>query len=176
MRKLGILIGALIILGTSGCGGFPITPDQMRETAKSSSFAQQETERVRRPFDAVVQSIAERAPTCLRGAVRVTTTQGNGAYGYTRSTRDIFYTPTFVRKGRRAELYLQSMVKGTILVGENKDKLPKAGWYIMVVDIVPDAGGTRLDFYRASNLDIVVTAIKQWASATGRGCPDLTKL
>lgn len=177
MRKLTVGAVVLTTLMIGGCFTIPVTPDMMRESARSSSFGREETVHVQRPFDAVVSSIAQRAPTCLRGGVRVTTTQGNAATGITTSTRNVYYTPKLVRKGNRAELYIQQMVKGTILVGENKDKIPPEGWYIMVVDIIPAAsGGTQLKFYRTFNLDIVATAITQWAKNTGSGCPDLTKI
>ena len=176
MRRFAVIVATLATLLLAGCVGFSITPNDMRKTAKSSSFASHETVVISQPFQSVVNSISSRAPGCLRGRIKTSTTQGSAAYGYTTSTHYNTYTPSVVVRGQRAELHLQQLVEGTILLGENKDRLPKNGWYIMVVDITPQAGGTRIEFYRTMNLDIVVAAIKQWASNTGRGCPDLTKI
>ncbi len=176
MRRFSAIVAMLATLFLVGCGSFPITPNDMRNTAKSSSFASHETVVINRPFQSVVSSVSSQAPGCLRGRIKTSTTQGSAAYGYTTNTRYTTYTPSVVVRGQRAELHLQQLVEGTVLLGENKDRLPKNGWYIMVVDITPQAGGTRIDFYRTMNLDIVVAAIKQWASNTGRGCPDLTKI
>jgi hypothetical protein len=74
----------------------------------------------------------------------------------------------------KAELHLQRIFeKGVVMAYQE----PPKGHFVMVVDAIPlSAKKTRIDIYRPSKgVDVIVRAIKGWASGKNLGCPDMTK-
>jgi hypothetical protein len=85
------------------------------------------------------------------------------------------YKSTVVVGKDRAELHVQREFKGSgvITVGNP----PAGGPYIIVADAYPLPGNrTRVQMIAPTKgQDVVIRAIKGWASGETQGCPDLTK-
>ncbi len=100
-----------------------------------------------------------------------TTSQSNQSYQVIVTD----YTPTVHVSADKAELHLQQHhVQGVLNITEE----PDGGYYLMVADAYPIAGGqTQVDLYRPSmGYKVIIQAIKNWATGDNIGCPDLTKI
>jgi hypothetical protein len=85
------------------------------------------------------------------------------------------YKATVIGLPQKAELHVQQTFKGNVIV---PGKVPSGGLYMLVADATPvDKGRTRIDVYAPSMGagEVMVRAIKGWATGENLGCPDLTK-
>jgi hypothetical protein len=85
------------------------------------------------------------------------------------------YKPTVLVTDKKAELHVQMHhEKGVLKVS----KEPEGGYYLLVADAIPvDKNTTRVVLYRPSmGYDVLIKAIKGWATGANQGCPDLTKI
>jgi hypothetical protein len=148
----------------------PQNAEEFRKVAPGAFLMASETLEVNRPLRDVGAAWQRRAPECLNASVR-TTSQTSTSYQVITST----YKPTVVVGKDRAELHVQREFKGSgvITVGNP----PQGGPYIIVADAYPLPGNrTRLQLIAPSKgQDVVIRAIKSWASGENLGCPDLTK-
>ena len=148
----------------------PQNAEEFRKVAPGAFLMASETLEVNRPLRDVAAAWQRRAPECLSVSVR-TTSQTSTSYQVITS----IYKPTVVVGKDRAELHVQREFKGSgvITVGNP----PQGGPYIIVADAYPLPGNrTKLQLIAPSKgQDVVIRAIKSWASGENLGCPDLTK-
>jgi hypothetical protein len=162
----------LLAAALSACGTMPKSADEFRRMAPDSSFATLERFEVDRPFRQVAQTFEQRAEACLR--VRVTTQSAS----VNRSGPSTFrqdYLPTTRVSPSRAELHIQAHIEGTNLIKVHEE--PPGGYYLIVADAFPvGRDRTRIDFYRPTiGHDVLIRAVRAWATGENLGCPDLTK-
>jgi hypothetical protein len=167
MRAIAIIAALLI----SGCGTQqPQNAEEFRKQAPGAFLMGNETFEVNRPLSQVAAAWQRRAPDCLTASVR-TTSQTSTSYQVITTT----YKPTVVVGKDRAELHVQREFKGSgvITVGNP----PPGGPFIIVADAYPLPGNrTKVQMLAPTKgQDVVIRAIKAWASGENLGCPDLTK-
>jgi hypothetical protein len=85
------------------------------------------------------------------------------------------YKPTVVVNNERAELHVQQTHEKGVL---NVTEVPDGGYYLLVADAYPiDNSHTRLELFGPSRgYDVLIRAVKGWASGENLGCPDMTKI
>ena len=145
-------IGALLLTGCTT----PKTPEQYREAIRNYPLGTTvETLNVDRSLSEVSKDFRERAPKCLN--VDVTKTLWNGSMYQTVLVQ---YRGTVVENPEKTELYIQ----------DKQD-------YIMVIDAAAVAKDkTEVTLYRASfGYDLLVSAVKGWATGENLGCPALAQ-
>src|SRR5262245_48460233 len=167
MKRSAFLVAALL----AGCATQqPQNAEEFRQKAPGAFLMGSETLEVNRPLSAVAAAWQRRAPECLNASVR-TTSQTSTSYQVITS----IYKPTVVVGKERAELHVQREFKGSgvITVGNP----PPGGPYIIVADAYPLPNNrTKLQLLAPTKgQDVVIRAIKAWASGESQGCPDLTK-
>lgn len=167
MRAVAIIAA----LSLAGCATQqPQNAEEFRKAAPGAFLMGSETFEVNRPLSAVAAAWQRRAPECLNASVR-TTSQTSTSYQVITTT----YKPTVVVAKERAELHVQREFKGSgvITVGNP----PPGGPYIIVADATPVAANrTKVQLLAPTKgQDVVIRAIKSWASGESLGCPDLTK-
>ena len=128
-----------------------------------------ETFEVNRPFSDVDKTFHKKAPECLNVSVKTTSK--------TRQSYQVIvtdYKPTVLVTEEKAELHVQQHHAAGVL---NVTEEPNGGYYLLVADAFPlDKKRTRVDIYGPSTgQDVLIKAIKGWATGENIGCPDLTK-
>jgi hypothetical protein len=163
--------GLIVALVVAGCATkMPQTADEFRRMAPGVFMIQVQSFEVQRPLREVGETFRRRAPECLNVTTR-STEQGPGHYHVVEAA----YKPTTLVGAERAELHIQQKhVKGVLAV----HKEPEAGHYLFVVDAsAVDRGTTKVQIIGpAKGYDVVVSAVKAWASGSSMACPDLTKI
>ena len=166
--KAIVIIAALLVAGCATQQ--PQNAEEFRKQAPGAFLMGHETFEVNRPLRDVAAAGQRRAPECLNASVR-TTSQTSTSYQVITTT----YRPTVVVGKERAELHVQRDFKGggVIMVGNP----PEGGPYIIVADAYPLPGNrTKVQMLAPTKgQDVVIRAIKSWASGENLGCPDLTK-
>ena len=84
------------------------------------------------------------------------------------------YKPTVRVSAQRAELHLQQHHEKGVM---NVTQEPEGGYYLLVADAYPLAKNrSRIEIFGPSmGHDVLINAIKGWATGKNIGCPDLTK-
>jgi hypothetical protein len=164
-------IATIAALLLAGCATQqPQNAEEFRKAAPGAFLMGSENFEVNRPLREVAAAWQRRAPECLNASVR-TTSQTSTSYQVITTT----YLPTVVVGKERAELHVQREFKGSgvITVGNP----PAGGPYIIVADAYPLQGNrTKVQMLAPTKgQDVVIRAIKSWASGESMGCPDLTK-
>jgi len=167
MKAIAIIAALLL----AGCATQqPQNAEEFRKVAPGAFLMGSETLEVNRPLRDVAAAWQRRAPECLNASVR-TTSQTSTSYQVIVTT----YKSTVVVGKDRAELHVQREFKGggVITVGNP----PSGGPYIIVADAYPlPSNRTRVQMIAPTKgQDVVIRAIKSWASGENLGCPDLTK-
>ncbi len=152
-----------------GCVSMPQTAEEFRQAVPGAFMAQVETFEVNRPFMEVAKTFQSMGPKCLD--VRIKTISD------TYQSHQVIvakYTPTVIVSGKKAELYVQERHEAGVLAVRQE---PEEGHFLMVVDAIPlDKSRTKITMYRPSKgHDVMVKAIRGWATGEKVGCPDLTK-
>src|SRR4051812_15356813 len=152
-----------------GCGSAPQTAQEFRQAAPGAMMMKTETLDVNRPFRDVADTFRRKAPECLSVAVR-TTSQTSTSF----QVIDAEYKPTVIVTKDRAELHVQRDYKRGVIKAY---KEPDGGHYLVVADAYPIAQNkTRLELFGPSRThEVLIRAIKGWATGENLGCPDMTK-
>lgn len=170
MKFYRYLTAVLAIALLSGCGiKHPQTAEEFRKAVPGAFMGEVESFEVNRSFRAVAKSFKKRAPKCLNVRIK-TVSQTHMSYQVIVTK----YTPTVIVTKDRAELHVQEHhEQGVMKVSE----MPKNGYYLVVADATPvGKKKTRIDLYRPSmGHDVMIKAIKGWATGKSKGCPDLAK-
>jgi hypothetical protein len=168
MHRIVLYAAATTLVG--GCATqHPQNAEDFRKVAPGAFMMGSETLEVNRPLRDVAAAWQRRAPECLNLSVK-TTSQTSTSYQVITST----YKPTVVVGKDRAELHVQREFKGGVIVVGNP---PPGGSYIIVADAYPLPGNrTKVQLIAPTKgQDVVIRAIKGWASGESLGCPDLTR-
>lgn len=173
--KKGYWIIPLLVAASlmAGCVTVPVTPDQFRQMAKTSSYEKHDKVVVNDSYSAVMQRVAQRANRCLSRTVKITSVNYNPYGGYYRTVSYRYFTPTVHVGHRHGEVDMQMNISGMI-AAKNRKQIPKAGWYILVADIYPDGPRrTRVNVLSSKHEKLVSEAIRNWAANTNMGCPNM---
>lgn len=170
LLKKTVLISCLIAILPACAIKHPQTAEEFRKAAPTAFMAKVESFTVDRPFKEVAKTFKEKAPKCLN--VRVKTTSRTSTSYQVIVTK---FKPTVIVNKKRAELHVQQLHEQGVM---NVSKVPDGGYYLMIADAYPLANNkTMIEMFRPSmGFDVMVTAIKGWATGKVKGCPDLTKL
>lgn len=163
-----LLLGAVLL---AGCvTQHPQNAEEFRKAVPGAFMAKTETLEVNRPFREVAATFRKRAPECLDVTIE-TTSQSTTSYQVIVTA----YKPTVVVTAERAELHVQQDHKQGVM---KVTKQPPGGYYLLVADAYPlDSNHTRLQLFEPSHgYDVLIRAIKGWASGETTGCPDMTKI
>lgn len=170
MKDIVLLSVALFTIFISGCAGtMPQTAEEFRKALPGAFMGKMETFEVDRPYKDVAKTFQTMASKCLDVRIK-TTSQTYQSYQVIVTK----YNPTVIVTKEKAELHVQERHESGVLAVY---KEPEKGHYIMVVDVTPlDKERTKIVMYRPSmGKDVMVKAIKGWATGKNVGCPDLTK-
>ncbi len=170
MKRLTILTVVLFTMLLFGCAiHHPQTAEEFRKAVPGAFMGKVETFEVSRPFSDVAKTFQKKAPECLNVTIK-TTSQTRMSYQVIVTT----YKPTVLVTAEKAELHVQFHHEAGVL---NVSKEPEGGYYLLVADAYPiNKNTTRVELYRPSmGHDVLIKAIKGWATGENVGCPDLTK-
>jgi len=144
------------------------TAQEFRMMAPQSSYGAHDTLTVTKPYSSAVANFKKKADKCLTTELVLTY---QNQYGQTISTQNLSYTPTLVVGKSKTTLSVQKNVSGDGMIA---GKVPEKGMFLVVADLTPVAKNkTRLDIYRNTyETDIIVAAIKNWATGKSLACPD----
>jgi hypothetical protein len=168
LSRNSLLLGAVLL---AGCvSQLPQNAEEFRKAVPGAFMAKTETVEVARPFRDVAANFQKRAPECLDVTVE-TTSQTTTSYQVIVTA----YKPTVVVTKQRAELHVQQDHKSGVLKVHAE---PPGGHYLLVADAYPlQNNRTRLQLYGPSRgFDVLIRAVKGWASGENLGCPDMTKI
>jgi len=169
--RLIIVVNCLaVLIVLAGCAGtMPQTAEEFRKALPGAFMGKVETFEANRPFKDVSKTFQAMAPKCLD--VRVKTTSRTHMSYQVIVTK---YNPTVIVTKEKAELYVQERHESGVMTVYEE---PEKGHFVMVVDATPlDKKRTQIVMYRPSKgKDVMVKAIKGWATGENVGCPDLTK-
>jgi hypothetical protein len=170
MKYLVIPLGGIFLLLSACATHHPQTAEEFRQAAPGAFMGKKETFEVDRSFKDVARTFEKKAPQCLN--VRVKTTSQTTTSYQVLVTR---YKPTVKVSNQRAELHVQQHHETGVL---KVTKEPEGGYYLVVTDAYPvSKNKTKIVIYRPSmGYDVMIKAIKGWASGKTTGCPDMTKI
>ena len=170
MNYRKILPWVIVTILLSGCAGkMPQTSDEFRKELPGAFLGEVEKFEVARSHTEIGKTFQKMAPKCLD--VRITTTSQSRTSYQVITTK---WNPTVKVSKNRAELHIQQLHESGVL---NVYEVPKNGYYMMVVDVVPTGKNkSEIIMYRSSiGNEALIKAIKGWANGKNVGCPDLTK-
>jgi len=171
MRNSIISIVLFVTVVLAGCvTHHPQTAEEFRQAVPGAFMAKTEAFEVNRPFREVSETFRRKAPECLNVTVQ-TTSQTTTSYQVIVTA----YKPTVVVTKERAELHVQQQHQTGVL---KVTKEPEGGYYLLVADAYPvGSNKTRVQMFGPSiGYDVLIRAIKGWASGESLGCPDMTKI
>lgn len=168
LRMKSLLLGAALFAGCATQA--PQTAEEFRKAVPGAFMAKTETFEVARPFRDVAATFQKRAPECLEVMVQTTSQTATSC-----QVIGTAYKPTVVVTGERAELHVQQDHKHGVLKVYTE---PPGGHYLLVADAYPlDKNRTRLQLFEPSlGYDVLIRAVKGWATGENLGCPDMTKI
>ena len=165
-RRLMLLPPLVLLL--SACT-IPMNTSEFRQAAKANAaLLTAESFEVNRPFAEVARILKEKGPECLDfriGSAKINMLGGSSNPVYYAQTKQ-----TVLVSKDKAELSFQVKYNGTIT------QEPEDGSYFMVADAYRvGKNKTRVDVYRRTKVDLLLEALKGWASGENLGCPDPAK-
>ena len=171
-----IAILMVLILSLVGCGTPPKNPAEFRAMAKEGGFfLSNDSYVVKRPFQQVVDTYRQKAPTCLNQTITTTSWQQQGQFR-TKTTSTRIWKAKVAATGNHMECTLQSRSPDANNI-EVYDPPNKDGHYFMLVDAYPvDQNSTRIVLSKAiGTSDVLIQATRNWATGESMGCPDMTQ-
>lgn len=170
IRTVFPLLAATVVLG--GCMTPPKTIDEFRNMAKGGGmFLSSETYTVKRPYQQVVETYKQRAPSCLNQTIEVITRDKWGTH-----SSHFIWTAKVRTLDKHMECFMQGRSGDSNNV-EVYDPPDKNGHYHFLVDAYPvDQNTTRIVVSKSVAVpNLVPTAAKNWATGENMGCPDMTQ-
>lgn len=164
MKRKILLLAPLAFL-LPACS-VPMNTGEFRQAAKSNAMLlTTESFEVNRPYSEVARAFREKAPECLSFKLGSATRNMFGG-----SSNPVYYAET----------------RQTVLVAKDKTELSFQVKYMNTVTSEPEGGSyhlvadayrvgknrTRVDVYRRTKVELLVEALKGWASGENMGCPD----
>lgn len=164
MKRKLLMLAPLAFLLTA-CS-IPMNTTEFRHAAKANAMLlTTESFEVNRPYGEVARTFKEKAPECLSFRLGSATRNMFGG-----SSNPVYYAETkqaVLVSNEKAELSFQVKYKNT-LTSE-----PEDGSYYLVADAYRvGKNRTRVDVYRRTKVELLVEALKGWASGENLGCPD----
>lgn len=174
MKSSRIAAGALLLSLLGGCAALNFPQDATEFRSRMPSYAI-ETIEVKRPFQAVADTLKKKVPECLDTSVVSEEWGANGPYRFMQTITRVF-KPTLNIAGDKLELYVQLNVLPRSKI--NPQNIPPDGWHLALYDAFPvGKDATRLTIYGAhSQREILNRAVKNWVAGTNMACPDLTSI
>jgi hypothetical protein len=161
-----------VALVLAGCGTPPKTIDEFRDMAKGGGmFLSSETYTVKRPYQQVVDTYKQRAPTCLNQTIEVVTKDKWGTH-----SSHFIWTTKIKLMDKHMACFMQGRSGDSNNV-EVYDPPDKNGHFHFLVDAYPvDQNTTRIVVSKSVAVpDLVPVAAKNWATGENLGCPDMTQ-
>jgi hypothetical protein len=155
----------------TGCvASHPQNAEEFRVAVPGAFMAMTETVEVDRAFRDVSATFRKKAPECLNVKVEMTEQSATSYHVVVTA-----YKPTVMVSDQRAELHVQQTHEKGVL---NVTEVPDGGYYLLVADAYPmENNRTRLELFGPSRgYDVLIRAVKGWASGENLGCPDMTKI
>lgn len=169
-RFLSLFAVSLSLVLTACVTSHPQNAEEFRAAVPGAFMAMTETVEVNRSFSDVAATFRKKAPECLNVKVEMTERSATSYHVVVTA-----YKPTVVVNNERAELHVQQTHEKGVL---NVTEVPDGGYYLLVADAYPlNDGRTRLELFGPSRgYDVLIRAVKGWASGENLGCPDMTKI
>lgn len=169
-RFLPLFAVSLSLVLTACVTSHPQNAEEFRAAVPGAFMAMTETVEVNRSFSDVAATFRKKAPECLNVKVEMTERSATSYHVVVTA-----YKPTVVVNNERAELHVQQTHEKGVL---NVTEVPDGGYYLLVADAYPlDGSRTRLELFGPSRgYDVLIRAVKGWASGENLGCPDMTKI
>jgi hypothetical protein len=170
-RKIALGLALTAALCDCSALGQPMTPEEFRQAASSSSLATVESFDAGRPYQQVVDTLRAKANECLDVAMSSSGAVFQGNMTVTEHSQAV-YKPTVSVTERGMELAVQVNFGSHTLV----QKTPPGGLYILVVDATATGEkATKLTIYRGNlaKAKQIGGAIRAWATGEKSTCPDL---
>ncbi len=169
-RFLPLFAVSLSLVLTACVTSHPQNAEEFRAAVPGAFMAMTETVEVNRSFSDVAATFRKKAPECLNVKVEMTERSATSYHVVVTA-----YKPTVVVNNERAELHVQQAHEKGVL---NVTEVPDGGYYLLVADAYPlDGSRTRLELFGPSRgYDVLIRAVKGWASGENLGCPDMTKI
>ena len=169
-RCLSLFAVSLSLVLTACVTSHPQNAEEFRAAVPGAFMAMTETVEVNRSFSDVAATFRQKAPECLNVKVEMTERSATSYHVVVTA-----YKPTVVVNNERAELHVQQTHEKGVL---NVTEVPDGGYYLLVADAYPlNDGRTRLELFGPSRgYDVLIRAVKGWASGENLGCPDMTKI
>ena len=161
---------SLSLMLTACVTSHPQNAEEFRAAVPGAFMAMNETVEVNPSFSDVAATFRKKAPECLNVKVEMTERSSTSYHVVVTA-----YKPTVVVNNERAELHVQQTHEKGVL---NVTEVPDGGYYLLVADAYPlDDSRTRLEVFGPSRgYDVLIRAVKGWASGENLGCPDMTKI
>lgn len=174
MKKNCIAASMLLPSLLAGCAALNFPQDAAEVRSRMPSHAV-ETIEIKRPFQAVADTLKKKVPECLNTSVVSEERVYNGPYSFLQTFTRVF-KPTLNIAGDKLELYVQLNVLPRPKI--NPQNIPPDGYHLAVYDAVAvGKDATRLTIYGAySQREIINRAVKSWVAGTSMACPDLTSI
>ena len=169
-RFLSLVAASVSLMLTACVTSHPQNAEEFRATAPDAFMGMKETVQVDRSFSDVAATFRKKAPECLNVKVEMTEQSATSYHVVVTA-----YRPTVIVNNERAELHVQQTHEKGVL---NGTAVPDGGYYLLVADAYPmDSSRTRLELFGPSRgYDVLIRAVKGWASGENLGCPDMTKI
>jgi len=174
MYKVVVLLMFSLLLSTGCSMKVPQTVEEFKQMVPQSTFGKQDQYIVKRSLARVTKNLKKKSKECLNKTLERTACFTSQYGGQSCSKTNIHFNPSVRAGKKKTSFVLQQSVEGAVrLFG----KEPKGGDFSMVADIT-SAGKNKSKvhaYYSSGTPEVVVKAVKRWASGKTRGCPDLTQ-
>lgn len=167
--KPSVTVSMALAALLSACGSMPQTAQEFREAVPTAFMGEVQHFEASRSFREIARTFQTKAPECLNVSVRTVSQTGTSYQNIVA-----VYRSTVLVSDKKAELHVQRKYEKGVI---SPYKEPEGGHYVLVADATPvDRGRTRIDIYGPSKgLDVLIKAVKGWATGQNVGCPDMTK-
>jgi hypothetical protein len=170
MRTLTTLVMFVPVLLAGCVTSHPQNAEEFRVAVPGAFMAMTEAWEVDRSLKDIAATFQKRAPECLNVKVEATSSSSTSYQVIVTA-----YKPTVLVTDQRAELHVQQLHEKGVL---NVTEVPDGGYFLLVVDAYPlDSNRSKLELFGPSRgYDVLIRAVKGWASGENLGCPDMTKI
>ena len=174
MKNSRIAASALLLSLLGGCAALNFPQDATEFRSRMPSHAV-ETIEIKRPFQAVADTLKKKVPECLNTSVVSEERTINGPYRSMQTFTRVF-KPTLNITGDKLEMYVQLNVLPRPKI--NPQNIPPDGYHLALYDVsAVGKDATRLTIYGAySQREIFNRTVKNWVTGTNMACPDLTSI
>lgn len=172
MKNNRIAASAILLSLLAGCAALSFPQDTTEFRSRMPSHAV-ETIEIKKPFQAVADTLKKKVPECLNASVVSEEMVANGPYRFMQTFTRVF-KPTLNITGDKLELYVQL----DVLPRSKLHNFPPDGYHLAVYDASAiGKHATRLTIYGSySQREILNRAVKNWLTGTSMACPDLTSI